>query len=235
MAACLGATDSKNMKYRKFVLSPSLMVRMGIAAIALVIAWVHCHYALVPVVKASAKTQQATRGSIHAYQLLERAAKDDKLSPAALNLNGRLHLQYYIQMSDKQPAMLKQAAQYFAGAVQRDKADFKNFEKLMIVYELLAKASPPEEALDWTQKAYDSGISAIKRYPGRGKLELELGKIAERLGKNRTAAAHYKKAIQIEDSYRRQFRLMYPEREMFSRLGHKKYQFAKERIAQLGE
>jgi len=235
MAACLAAIDSKSTGHRKFVLSPSLIVRTTAIAIALVIAWVHCHYALVPVVKASVKTQQATRGSIHAYQLLEQAAKDDKLSPAALNLNGRWHLQYYIQMSDKQPAMLKQAAQYFAGAIQRDKADFKNFEKLMIVYELLAKASPPEETLDWTQKAYDSGISAVKRYPGKGKLQFELGEIAERLGNNKTALAHYKKAVQIEDSYRVQFRLMYPGREMFSRLGQKKYEFAKERIAQLGD
>ena len=129
--------------------------------------------------------------------------------------------------------MLTQAAQYFDAAVQRNKADFKNYEKLMIVYELLAKVSPADEAGEWTQKAYDSGIETARRYPGKGRLQFELGKIAERLDDNDAAMAHYKKAVQIEDGYRVQFRRMYPGREMFSRLGQNNYASAKERIAQL--
>ena len=72
-----------------------------------------------------------------------------------------------------------------------------------------------------------------RRYPGKGMLQFELGKIAERLNDNKTALAHYKKAVQIEDGYRKQFRRMYPGREMFSRLGQNNYASAKERIAQL--
>ena len=81
----------------------------------------------------------------------------------------------------------------------------------------------------------DMGIEAAKRYPGLGRLWLELGTIAERLGNSKTALVHYKEAVSIEDSYRVQFRQMYPGREMFSRLGEQKYQFAKARIIQLGE
>lgn len=230
MAAALVATDFKSTGYRKFALSPNRTVRTMAITAAVIIAWVHCHYALVPVAKASAKIQQARRKPIQARGLLDRAAKDDMLSPTALNLNGKVHLQYYDQLGDKQ-SMLKVAAQYFVGAVERDKADFKNFEKLMIVYELLARVLP-DEAQDWDKKAYDAGLETANRYPGRGKLQVELGKIAERLGKNKTAVAHYKEAVAIEDGYRSQFRKMYPGREMFSRLGQKKYQFAKERIGE---
>jgi hypothetical protein len=169
-----------------------------------------------------------------AGQLFAAAAAEDKLSPRALNLNGRLHMQYYRYSRDQQ-SMLTQAAQYFDAAVQRDKADFKNYEKLMIVYELLAEVSPANEADEWNQKAYDSGIETARRYPGKGRLQFELGKIAERLDDNDAALAHYKKAVQIEDSYRVQFRRMYPGREMFSRLGQNNYTWAKERIARLSD
>jgi hypothetical protein len=234
MIACLAVIDSESSGRRVFILSPNLIMRITAIAVAVVITWAHCHYVLVPAIKASSSVQRAMRNLIHARRVLEQAAEDDKLSPVALNLNGKLHLQHYNETPHRQPAMLKQAAQYFKEALGRDKANFKNFEKLMIVYELLARVLP-DEAQEWDQKAYDAGLEAAKRYPGRGKLQVELGKIAERLGNNKIALSHYKEAVAIEESYRVQYRLMYPDREMFSRLGQKKYQFAKERIARLSE
>jgi hypothetical protein len=227
MIACLVAVDFKAGRYRSFVLRPSGTVRVAAIATAVVIVWGYCNYALVPAVKASATIQKALQNPNRAGQLFAAAAAEDKLSPRALNLNGRLHLQYYRYSRDKQ-SMLTQAAQYFDAA-------FKNYEKLMIAYELLATVSPADEAGEWNQKAYDSGIETALRYPGKGRLQFELGKIAERLDDNKAALAHYKKALQIEDGYRAQFRRMYPGREMFSRLGQKNYASAKERIDQLGK
>jgi hypothetical protein len=233
MIACLVAVDFKAGRYRSFVLRPSGTVRVAALATAVVIVCVYCNYALVPALKASATIQKALQNPNRASQLFAAAAADDKLSPRPLNLSGRLNMQYYRYNRDKQ-SMLTHAAQCFDAAVQRDKADFKNYEKLMIVYELLAKVSPADEAPMWTQKAYDSGIETAQRYPGKGMLQFELGKIAERLDDNDAAMAHYKKAVQIEDGYRVQFRRMYPGREMFSRLGQNNYIWAKERIAHLG-
>ena len=56
-------------------------------------------------------------------------------------------------------------------------------------------------------------------------------KTAEKLGKNQIAIKHYRRAIEIEDNYRRQFEIMYPNKDTFiSRLGKEKYSFAKQRI-----
>jgi hypothetical protein len=66
-------------------------------------------------------------------------------------------------------------------------------------------------------------------------LRVGLAEIAEQLGKTDFAVDQYKKAIAIEDGYRDQFRLMYPGREMFSRLGEQKYQFARQRTQQLAK
>jgi hypothetical protein len=46
----------------------------------------------------------------------------------------------------------------------------------------------------------------------------------------------YRKAIEIEDEYRDQFRQMYPEREdVVSRLDKNRYLYAKERVEELSK
>jgi len=233
MVACLVAAGFASSRYQRFVFRPGISIRIAAIAAMVAVAWLYCGYVLVPTVKASAKTQHALRNPNLAVQLLAASAADDKLNPAPLNLGGRFHLQHYNQIPGKQAVMLMQAAQYFSAATQLDKADFKNYEKLMTVYELLAGYSTPDHTRDWVQKAYDSGLEAARRYPGKGKLQFELGKTAEQLDKKKAALAHYEKAVQIEDSYRAQFRRMYPGREMFSRLGQNRYEAAKKRISLL--
>ena len=76
---------------------------------------------------------------------------------------------------------------------------------------------------------------AIQRYPNAGRLHFEAGGLAEEIGKKKSALRHYKRAVEIEDEYRRVFREMYPGREMFSRLGEDKYRVAKQKISGLSE
>ncbi len=76
-------------------------------------------------------------------------------------------------------------------------------------------------------------MAATYLYPGCERLHFELAKIAEQLGKTDLAHQEYKQTIEIEDSFRSQFKMMYPNREIVSRLGEDKYQFATERIKTL--
>ena len=227
--------DSRHAGYKLFVFKPGFAAQITAVSVVVAVVWLYCGYALVPAVKASAKTQQAMGNLSRAANLLSQAAADDRLNPAPLNFAGRFYLQHYDKIGSGKSAVLTLAAQCFNAAVQRDKADFKNYEKLMTVYELLAAGSPSSQASTRMQKAYDMGLEAARRYPGKGTLQFELGKIAERLGNKKAALSHYKKAVQIEDSYRTQFRIMYPGREMFSRLGQKKYEFAKKQTSRLRE
>ena len=78
------------------------------------------------------------------------------------------------------------------------------------------------------------GFTVENLYLGCARLRIELAKISELSGKTEIAISQYEKAIEIEDEYRAQFREMYPDREeIFSRLGDKKYLFAKQRIKDL--
>lgn len=217
------------------VLKPKLSVRILMGAIVLASIWAYFNYAFIPVAKSTAKIHQARRAVSagqfqRACSLLTAAAEDDRLNPAILNLNGRLYLQRYNETPNAQPALLKRAETCFLAAVARDKADFKNYQRLSEVYNLLAKTKPVQEKTNWLNYALDSIWSAIERYPGSSQLRIEMAEVAEQLGKTDIAIAQYEKAVEIEDVYRNQFQIMYPGREIFSRLGEEKYQLAKQRI-----
>jgi O-antigen ligase len=234
--ACLIASDYQKNPQPMLVIKPPLPVRIILVASGLVLIWGYFNYALVPVAKTSALNQQAIRQGQpleYAHQLLYEAAERDPLDPTALNLNGRLYLQQYNETPNAQPALLKKAQACFFAAIARDNADFKNYEKLSEVYTLLAENSPEQEKKDLLNNAMDSLWSAIERYPTSDRLRFKLAETAEQLGKNNIAVAQYEKAVEIEDAYRNQFKIMYPGREIFSRLGKEKYEKAKQLIKSL--
>lgn len=224
--ACLIALDFGHKSRRQFVVKPALFTRVLVTAAGLVIIWAYFNYAFVPVAKAGVNIKLAMQGVGYDSELLDEAAKDDPLDPLALNLNGRLYLQRYEDAEKKQPILLEKAEECFLNAIERNEASFKNYDKLSTVYNLLGD----------TQKAYDWGLEAAKRYPGSGRLQFKLAEIAEQLEKTALAIKHYNEAIDIEDKYRRQFQRMYPERDkIVSRLGEEKYRKAKQRIEFLSQ
>ncbi|MDD5381985.1 MAG: O-antigen ligase family protein [Phycisphaerae bacterium] len=236
IVACLIASNSQQTLQPILVIKLPLPVRIILAASCLLLIWGFFNYALVPVAKTSKLNQQAVRQNIpseYAHLILYLAAEMDPLDPTALNLNGRLYLQNYKETPNAQPALLKKAEACFLAAIARDNADFKNYEKLSEVYTLLTNSSPVEEKTDLLDYSFDCLLSAAERYPTSDRLRFELAEVSEQLGKTDIAVAQYEKAVEIEDAYRNQFKIMYPGREIFSRLGEENYQKAKQRIKQL--
>jgi len=236
--ACLVALDFHQKSRPQLVLKPTAFLRMAIAAAGVALIWAYFNYALIPVAKSTAKIQQAHQASFQgeferAHSLLAAAAEDDCLSATASSLNGRLYLHHFEVTARKNRDLLTEAEDSLLTAIKRNRAHFRNFERLSEVYTLLAEISTQQEKTNYLNKAFDNALLAVERYPGSGRLRVELAKIAERLGKTNLAIEHYKEAIGIEDGYRRQFRQMYPGRELCSRLGEEKYKFAKQRIKQL--
>ena len=238
IAACLIALDFQQNSRPAVVLKPALFARIILAAIGLILIWGYFNYALVPVAKTTVRIQRAIRQRQqfeYAHQLLDQAAERDTLDPTSPSLNGRFYLQHYNETPTQQPDLLKKAEACFLAAIARDKADFKNYQKLSEVYNLLAKNSPKQEKIDWLNYAIDCLWSAVERYPESCSLRIELAEVAEQLDKTDIAIAQYEKAVEIEDAYRNQFKIMYPDREIFSRLGEEKYQLAIKRIKELSE
>ena len=247
--ACLIATDYNDNSRPCSVLRAVPVVRLAAVVAGLAIVLAYLNYALIPVAASADKTYRAQQimsfdqfDQIHT--LLDSAAADDPLDPAALSLNGRLYLRHFELTHNASPGvpgeanrdLLVRAEKCFLGAIDRNPAAFKNFERLTDVYMLLAETSPPQDSTTWAQKGYDTALQAVELYPGCARLRVETARIAEQLGKTDVAIEQYKKAIDIEDSYARQFKAIYPQKqEAVSRLGNDKYLYAKERLTALCE
>ncbi|GAF78225.1 unnamed protein product, partial [marine sediment metagenome] len=239
--ACLVAMNSQTNPRPQVVLKSAPVSRALAVAAALAISAAYLSYVLVPVGKATARTQWANQAIAtgqfeYAHQFLERGARDDPLSATALAFNGRLYLHRVGLIPEKNRELLLAAADCLQAAIERNGQAFKNFERLTQVYGLLAETSTPQEKIDWLNKALDTASQAVERYPGCGRLHFKLARIAEQADKTDVAIEHYNKAIEIEDAYRDQFRQIYPERkEVVSRLGEEKYNLAKDKLKALSK
>jgi tetratricopeptide (TPR) repeat protein len=204
-----------------------------------VISLAYFGYVLAPVASSVDKIQRANRAISagqfeYAHQLLGQAAEADPLSATAPAFNGRLYLHRSGLLPRGDRDLLLATSEHLKTATERNDASFKNFERLTDVYGSLAEISKGSERTDWLDKASDAASHAIKRYPGSGRLHFKLARIAEQSDEVEVAIEHYRKAMEIEEEYRDQFRRIYPERkEVVSRLGKEKYAEAAQRIEML--
>jgi len=237
--ACAVALDSNRRLTPAFILKPAAVAKFIAVAAGAIVCWAYFNYALLPVAGNTAKIAEAKNAARYAqfelaHNLLDAAAKDDPFDPQAPSLNGRLYLEHFGFFTPRQPQLLLSAEQSFFIAAQRNPADFKSFERLAEVYSAFAQISPQQKE-EFLNKALDSDSVAIELYPGCDRLNIQLAEIAEQLGKTDLAIEYYKKAVDIENGFRAQFRMMYPNRQVFSRLGEEKYGLAKKRIETLSQ
>ena len=238
MLACLIALDFHRKERKPIVVKPAFFAKTIIAAAGLLIIWAYLSYVLIPVAKTTSKIKQAYNANLNglpgfAADLLAQATESDPSCPAAPSRNARLHLSLFRNTGRRDS--LVAAEKYMLIAIERNKADFKSFEQLAEVYSLFSRICSPEQRSDYLNKAFANAFHTVELYPGSGRLRIKLAQFAEQLGKTDIAITNYEKAIDIENSYREQFRIMYPGQTIFSRLGEEKYQTAKQRIKLLSK
>jgi O-antigen ligase/tetratricopeptide (TPR) repeat protein len=239
MIACMLAVHNRTSDRRPFALKQRPVLRILTTALAGATLLAYFNFALLPVAKTTSAMQRAKQaisaGQFDAaYELLDAATKDDTLNSTVPALKARLYLEQFRTERPGDSALLVQAEKYLQIAIERCPASHKNFERLTEVYASLADISAGEQRTTWLGKALDAAQAALERYPGCERLHLDLARVAEQLGKTDLALEHYKRTVEIEDSYRRQFRTMYPAwKELVSRLGNDKYNYALDKIKEL--
>jgi tetratricopeptide (TPR) repeat protein len=240
--ACLGcliALDTQTKDRPSLVLCAPSWLKAAATTAVLIICYVYFAYALIPVAKSTALITEARRpmaiGEYNlAHSLLVSATSDDPFGPDAPSMNGRLYLRHLATWSITREDALKGAEQALLTAIERNPQDCKNYASLAEVYVLRAQDEPLQKD-KWFNEAIYFASEAVALYPGDAELHFRLAQIAEEAGQTETALKHYKKAVEIEDGFREQFKRMYPGREVFSRMPKEKYEQAKERVKILSQ
>ena len=223
----LPANGAKSNKAKKIILTV-LTVAIAVFIVRLCI---------IPGAKTAFSVEKAKQLSANgefkeATAILNSASADDTLNPTPAAFAGRILLSEFEMNPENSPDILLEAEKSLLTAIRRDSADFKNYENLAIVYETLARRMTATQR-PWREKAFSAFQDALYRYPGSSELNLELAETAQQLGKNDIAIEHYKKAIEIEDAFARQFKILYPGKKVSSRMGQIKYREAQERLEEL--
>ncbi len=236
--ATLIAITARNKDKKRFVFTPAAYIKIPAVLGAITICFAFLNYAFIPVVSSTKKIKLANESFVYgglqqAHQLLDSAAKDDKLSSHALSLNAKMFVRYAEITPSQQDEILTIAEEYFKQAIKRNDASYKNYEDLSETYLKHSEISKPDESTGLLILAYDAAIKARDRYKGNERLHYNAAQLADKLLITEKALESYQKAVEIEDQYQMQFKKMYPQEKMVSRLGEDKYLFAKKRIAEI--
>ena len=167
---------------------------------------------------------------------INHAVAVDPLSPEAARFGARLLLHRSTERLSSNKENLLHAAQHLAEmAIARNLADARPRQLLADI--LLAAAEQTDEDAEKTtrkQQAFKVFQDALERYPGSDVLNYQLGVLAEELGRPEQAVSYLEAALDIEQRYRQQFQIMYPDQpEIISRLGPRRYEDLLERLSRL--
>ena len=228
--ACLFAIRNCQPE-REFVLGK--MKRGVLLSVTLALSVLFIAIVLRPVLVSNVLFQQVMRDGRLAVENHTKASAVDSLDPEANLAVGNLYLSQFQFAPKRDVRLLEMAEENFAEVSRRDVDAHASYQRLSVVYEEMADRSFAATKEELLEKSYAFILEAIERYPGSDKLHFQAAGLAEKLGKTDAAISGYSTAVEIENAYRAQFEVMYPGREMFSRLGQDKYEIAKERIAEL--
>ncbi|MCK4886635.1 MAG: hypothetical protein KAS96_04555, partial [Planctomycetes bacterium] len=166
-------------------------------------------------------------------RLLKKASQVDPLNTIALSMFGKFFMYQYSSNPARNPGSLANASESFCEAALRDPADYKNYEKLVDIYALIARKSQGDLREENLKIALGYAEKAAELYPGSARIRFKYALVADQLKMTNLAISQYMKAIEIEDSFAGQFKTMYPGRDVVSRLGREQYNQAKGRVEQL--
>lgn len=236
--ATLIAITARNKDKKQFVFTPAAYIKIPAVLGSVAICFVFLNYALIPVISSTKKIKLANESFVYgglqqAHQLLDSAAKDDKLSEYALALQARMFVSNAERTHFQENELLSLAEDYLKLAIKRNKASYKNYEDLSQAYLKHSEVSPSDEKAGLLIFALGAAAKARDRYKGNERLHFNYAQIADKLDMTEKALQAYQKAVEIEDQYQMQFRKMYLKEKMVSRLGEDKYLFAKKRIAEI--
>jgi hypothetical protein len=208
--------------------------RFGAAMGLLLALLIYVIAAFVPPIRANQLFRQAMRDDARRIELIDKAIAADPLSPRTAYAIAGMFTQTYITQGVKEVRFLSKALDYADIAARRNPADFKPWRlraKISVIRSEQTEGQVKEAALE---RAFEDLQQAIVRYPGSDKLYYLLANVAEQLGRNDIALCYYQTAVDIENAYRVQFRMMYPDRPtVISRLGNDAYAIAKAKIEEL--
>jgi hypothetical protein len=195
-------------------------------AIFIAAIWITLHLFVWIPVRAGVQFQEGLRNYYKdPTRFFQQAAQIDPVDP-----DPWVYLAKWFEASKSGNTESIHEAQVFQQQAQnRDRANFIYSESLSKLY-LIESEIKKESRLECLDAAYRALLISQRLYPGSDRIAYNLGTLAEKMNQPQKAAEHFRRAVEIEDQYRSQFKQMYPDYSLWSRLGQDRYDYAKKYI-----
>jgi hypothetical protein len=181
-------------------------------------------YVWIPV-RAGVQFQEGLRNTKDPTQLFQQAAQIDPLDPDPWVYTARWIENRFELSQTKEQRYLTEALTSLQQARQRDPYNFIYSESLSDIYIYLSESQKENTGIH-IESAYQAKMDAQTLYPGSDRIAYNLGVLAEKMKQPQKAVEHFRRAVEIEDQYRKQFSEMYPNYPLCSRLGQDCYEYA---------
>jgi hypothetical protein len=181
-------------------------------------------YVWIPV-RAGSQFQDGLRNYNDPKKYFQQAAQIDPLDPDPWVYTARWYKSRFESAQTKEKNYLTEALTLQQQARQRDPYNFIYSESLSDIYVYLSE-SQKENTASHLESAYQAEMDAQRLYPGSDRIAYNLGILAEKMKQPQKAAEYFRRAVEIEDQYRKQFSEMYPDYPLCSRLGQDRYEYA---------
>lgn len=180
----------------------------AIVAILMICGLVGYGPVLISTIQIGAASQAwASNDPVRAHETLDRASGVDWLSDTACYQNGRMYLSDYEKSPEKRTELLHRAKACFELAIRRNGETYRNHERLADA----CTGLDPNTALA-------PALRAVELYPGNARLRVKLGQLYEQLGRQDQAGEAFRAALDIEEAFQQQFKIMYPDKPLIHRL-----------------
>jgi O-antigen ligase len=182
-------------------------------------------YVWIPV-RAGVQFQEGLRDYNDPTKYFQQAARIDPLDPDPWVYTAKWYESRFASSQTREQNYLTEILTLRQQARQRDPYNFIHSESLSDIYVYLSE-SQKENTASHLESAYQAAMEAQRLYPGSDRIAYSLGILAEKMNQPQKAAEHFRRAVEIEDQYRKQFSEMYPKYPLCSRLGQERYEYAK--------
>jgi len=191
-------------------------------------------WAVLPPFRADALVRRALSSEYGWLINLQKSVVADPLSPDAAARAAALLTPGIRRNGQLDENLLSITLTFAADAHRRNPADFKPLRLIAQIYTAAAEQSSGASKTAYLRQALETYKQAITRYPGSDRMHFEAARAAEDCGDPQAALDHYRAAVKIEDAFRAQFKIMYPDHpDPVSRLGQSAYQTALQKIDEL--
>ena len=232
LACIINLTHNKKLKQPQLIKVSGKVLKTTILCAAALIYSVVC-YSEIKVEISNNQIKEAFESPFFNESKLNSAVMSDSINPYTAIIQGDIFYDKYLQERSSLND-LEKAQQSYNLASTRDPLRYNSFTKSAKTSFIFAQISSAENRVYHLNTAKKNLLHSLELYPYKSQNWIELASVYEKLNENKEALKCYEKAVELEQQFQKEFKILYPvTHETIYRMGKDDFMDAVKKIEKL--